>query len=96
MDAASPTSPPGGILLERERELAILREVVAGVAKGRPGLVAIEGPAGIGKSRLLAEGRRLGEDAGARVLVNRDIAEALFVTPKTVERHLSSAYRKPG
>ena len=27
---------------------------------------------------------------------NRDIAQALFVTPKTVEVHLSSAYRKLG
>jgi DNA-binding NarL/FixJ family response regulator len=27
---------------------------------------------------------------------NREIAQALFVTPKTVEVHLSSAYRKLG
>ena len=27
---------------------------------------------------------------------NRDIAQALFVTPKTVEVHLSSVYRKLG
>jgi len=27
---------------------------------------------------------------------NRDIAQALYVTPKTVEVHLSSAYRKLG
>jgi DNA-binding NarL/FixJ family response regulator len=27
---------------------------------------------------------------------NRDIAQALFVTPKTVEVHLSGAYRKLG
>ena len=25
---------------------------------------------------------------------NREIAEALFVTPKTIEMHLSHAYRK--
>jgi DNA-binding CsgD family transcriptional regulator len=58
-------------LLERERELEVLRDAVAGVAAGRPGLIAIEGPAGIGKTRLLAEARRLAEDAGARVLVAR-------------------------
>ena len=29
-------------------------------------------------------------------LTNRDIAQALFVTPKTVEVHLSSSYRKLG
>jgi DNA-binding NarL/FixJ family response regulator len=27
---------------------------------------------------------------------NRDIAQELFVTPKTVEVHLSAAYRKLG
>jgi DNA-binding NarL/FixJ family response regulator len=27
---------------------------------------------------------------------NRDIAQALFVTEKTIERHLSSAYHKLG
>jgi DNA-binding NarL/FixJ family response regulator len=29
-------------------------------------------------------------------MTNRDIAQSLFVTPKTVEVHLSSAYRKLG
>ena len=32
----------------------------------------------------------------AEGMSNRDIAEALYVTPKTVEIHLSSAYRKLG
>jgi len=27
-------------------------------------------------------------------MTNKDIAQALFVTPKTVEVHLSSVYRK--
>jgi DNA-binding NarL/FixJ family response regulator len=30
----------------------------------------------------------------AEGLTNREIAQALFVTPKTVEVHLSNAYRK--
>jgi DNA-binding NarL/FixJ family response regulator len=30
----------------------------------------------------------------AEGLTNREIAEAVFVTPKTVEVHLSSVYRK--
>ena len=29
-----------------------------------------------------------------KVMTNKDIAQALFVTPKTVEVHLSSVYRK--
>ena len=32
----------------------------------------------------------------AEGMTNRDIAQALFVTPKTVEVHLSNAYRKLG
>jgi DNA-binding CsgD family transcriptional regulator len=66
---AEPSARPS--LLERERELRTLREIVAGATEGRPGLVAIEGPAGIGKTRLLGKGRRLAEDAGARVLTAR-------------------------
>ncbi|HST41090.1 MAG TPA: AAA family ATPase [Conexibacter sp.] len=66
-----PPTPAHGELLERERELALLSDVVAGVRDGLPGLVAIEGPAGIGKTRLLAEARRLARDDGARVLTAR-------------------------
>ncbi len=30
----------------------------------------------------------------AQAMTNRDIAQALFVTPKTVEMHLNSIFRK--
>jgi DNA-binding CsgD family transcriptional regulator len=33
-------------------------------------------------------------DLGAEGLTNREIAQALFVTEKTVEGHLAHAYRK--
>ena len=33
-------------------------------------------------------------DMAAENMTNKDIAQALFVTPKTVEVHLSSVYRK--
>jgi DNA-binding CsgD family transcriptional regulator len=49
-------------LLERERELEVLQAAVAAAADGRASLVLVEGPAGIGKSRLLAEARTLGEE----------------------------------
>ena len=49
-------------LLERERELEVLQAAVAGAADGTSSLVLVEGPAGIGKSRLLAEARMLGEE----------------------------------
>jgi DNA-binding NarL/FixJ family response regulator len=32
----------------------------------------------------------------AEGMTNRDIAQSLFVTPKTIEVHLSSVYRKLG
>ena len=35
-------------------------------------------------------------DLAAAGRTNRDIAQELFVTPKTVEVHLSNAYRKLG
>jgi DNA-binding NarL/FixJ family response regulator len=35
-------------------------------------------------------------DLAAAGQTNRDIAQALYVTPKTVEVHLSNAYRKLG
>ena len=53
-----------GGLLERERELESLSATIAGAADGTAGLLLIQGPAGIGKSRLLAEARTLAEDRG--------------------------------
>ncbi len=48
-----------------------------------------------GAGALTPSERRVAAMA-AEGLSNRDIAEALYVTPKTVEIHLSSAYRKLG
>jgi DNA-binding CsgD family transcriptional regulator len=64
------TQPPAGEheLLERERELAALQELISGRA-GR--LLVIEGPPGIGKTALLAEARRQGRAVGRHVLSAR-------------------------
>jgi DNA-binding CsgD family transcriptional regulator len=48
-----------------------------------------------GVGALTASERRVA-DLAANGLSNRDIAQTIFVTPKTVEVHLSSAYRKLG
>ena len=45
-------------LFERARELAELEAALTAAANGEGSLVLVEGPAGIGKSRLLAEFRR--------------------------------------
>jgi DNA-binding CsgD family transcriptional regulator len=45
----------GGELFERERELTLLSEALDGAVRGTGCVVLVEGPAGIGKSRLLAE-----------------------------------------
>ncbi len=58
-------------LVDRGREVAALRRTVEELADGRPGCVLVEGPAGIGKSRLLVEAVRLATGAQVRVLSAR-------------------------
>lgn len=50
-DTALPEMP----LLEREQELSALDGLLSMGGRGHSGLVLIEGTAGIGKSRLIAE-----------------------------------------
>ena len=63
------TTPPD--LVDRERETAVLRRLVDRLATGAPGCILIEGPAGIGKTRLQVEAVRLAGAAGARLLTAR-------------------------
>jgi len=53
-----------GRLLEREQELDTLAATIEAAADGRAGLLLVQGPAGIGKSRLLTEARTLAEARG--------------------------------
>jgi predicted ATPase len=53
-----------GRLLEREQELDTLAATIGAAADGRAGLLLVQGPAGIGKSRLLAEARALADERG--------------------------------
>ncbi len=55
-------------LLERDAELEALSGAVARVRDGAGGWLLIEGPAGVGKSRLLASARASAEEAGLPVL----------------------------
>ncbi len=61
--APPPRRPP---LRGREAELETLRGALAAAAAGRGGVAAIEGAAGIGKSRLAAELMDVAAAAGAR------------------------------
>lgn len=58
-------------LLERERELAELDELVRAASGGSGRFAAIEAPAGLGKTRLLHAARDAGGAAGMRVLAAR-------------------------
>lgn len=75
--AAIPAAAPPPVtrapddLVDRELELRELRDAVTEALAGRARLVLIEGPAGIGKTRLLTEARRHASERGARVLAAR-------------------------
>ncbi|OBF36087.1 LuxR family transcriptional regulator [Mycobacterium sp. ACS1612] len=52
----------------RVHELAVVGALIAAVAQGRGGVLVIEGPPGIGKSRLLTEVFSLADETGVRAL----------------------------
>ncbi|GAA4997862.1 AAA family ATPase [Actinopolymorpha pittospori] len=56
------------MLLERDHELTTLGAMIHDVTAGRGGLCVLEGPAGIGKTRLLAAMRSRASEQGALVL----------------------------
>ena len=58
-------------LVERERELAELRSELGAALGGDGRLLLIEGPAGVGKTRLLVEARTQAGDLGATTLLGR-------------------------
>ena len=58
-------------LLEREEELSALDAALARARAGHGQVVAVEGPGGIGKTRLLAAARGAAREAGMRTLQAR-------------------------
>ena len=61
----------GAETVGRDAEIEALQGLVSRAGRGHGALVAVEGPAGIGKSRLLAHARQLAVQAGWRVLDTR-------------------------
>jgi DNA-binding CsgD family transcriptional regulator len=57
-----------GPLLERDRELTVLEQAAARATEGNGSVVLVEGPAGVGKTRLLREAAARAEATGLRVL----------------------------
>jgi DNA-binding CsgD family transcriptional regulator len=62
---------PADRLIERERELAVIDELLSDARAGRGGMALVEGVAGLGKSRVLREAMRLASGSGARALRGR-------------------------
>jgi DNA-binding CsgD family transcriptional regulator len=65
------TAPPlhgVDLLLERERELRCIDAAIAAAREGSGRSVVVEGPAGIGKSAVLAAARAAAEDGATRFL----------------------------
>jgi DNA-binding CsgD family transcriptional regulator len=60
-----------GQLLERSEELTRIESALAEARSGRGRFVVVEGPAGIGKTALLAAARAAAADGGMRVLRSR-------------------------
>lgn len=66
----APPRPPSD-LVDRDAETALLRSTLDQVRSGGSALVVMEGPAGIGKTRLLVEALRLARSEGLTVLSAR-------------------------
>ena len=54
--------------MDRERELGQIGGLIEAAGEDAGGLVVVEGPAGIGKTRLIEEAARSARDAGMTVL----------------------------
>src|SRR5687768_3774008 len=105
MAARETGTAPGDSLLERDRELGSLDGLLTALADEQAGFALIEGPAGIGKSRLLAGVREKAAGEGFRVLsarggelegdfpfgVVRQLFEGLVSDPEEAGRLLEGA-----
>lgn len=65
------TSEGGDDLVDRDRELQAIERALDAVCRGGSRVLLVEGPPGIGKSRLLVEARRLAVRKGLPVLLAR-------------------------
>jgi DNA-binding CsgD family transcriptional regulator/predicted ATPase len=78
-------------LVGRDEEIRQALEVLGGLPAGRPAVLVIEGPAGSGRSRLLAEIAVRARDRGWRT-----VGEAGWITADRARRLLQRVRREPG
>lgn len=104
MDLRRPVEAPG-VLLERDREVGLLDQLVERTRAGDAVLALFEGPAGIGKSSLLAEACKKAAVVGFGVLVAsgsdlerdlpcgvvRQLLESLLMEPERRQRWRSGS-----
>lgn len=87
-------------LVERDHEIATLHEAVEALARRRSGLVVVQGPAGIGKTRLLLETARFAAERSLRLLSARgsqlETAFAYGVVRQLLEPVLGEGPRREG
>jgi DNA-binding SARP family transcriptional activator/DNA-binding CsgD family transcriptional regulator len=86
----APFKPSSSTFVEREREVALLGSLLSDAMAGEGRAVLVEGPPGIGKTRLLAEARRNALASGAFVL-NARAGELEREFPYGVVRQLFEA-----
>jgi len=97
--------PGGERLLERGFELGAVHDAVAAAARDAGRLVVVEGPAGIGKTRLLDETRERAAQAGMHLLAarcdpsERDVpfgaVRALLASAATTREDLAELFTGP-
>src|SRR3954470_19695762 len=90
-----PQTTAPSLMLERETELATLEALLAAARDDEGRLVVVEGSAGMGKTRLLAEARKLAELAEFEVLTARggelEGEFAFGIVRQLFEAHLAAA-----
>jgi len=90
-----PTSPRDAPLIERGHEIAAVDDALRSAASGRGGVLVLEGPAGIGKTRLVADATARAQVQGLTVLRARggelEHEFAFGVVRQLLERELTAA-----
>jgi DNA-binding CsgD family transcriptional regulator len=69
--ATASTLPPQPALLEREAEIGAIQALVAAAAGGAGRLLVVEGPAGMGKTRLVGVALGTAQSAGLETVADR-------------------------